>query len=121
LKHALQNQGANAAQTYIELVNVVITGYYSLAVGQVEDADAPQRLQKGQAKHPVPILLLARLVVHQDGQKKRIGRALLRDAVAFAPWLFMQKMMPRIDIASSSISSPHQQTHCTYLCCSRVS
>ena len=81
LKHALQNQGANAAQTYIGLVNSVITGYYSLAVGQVEYADAPERLQKGLAKHPVPIMLLARLAVHQDWQKKGIGRALLRDAV----------------------------------------
>jgi GNAT superfamily N-acetyltransferase len=81
LKHALQNQGANAAQTYIGLVNGVITGYYSLAVGQVEFADAPERLQKGLAKHPVPIMLLARLAVHQDWQKKGIGRSLLRDAV----------------------------------------
>jgi len=81
LKHALQNQGANAAQTYIGLVNRVITGYYSLAVGQVEYADAPERLQKGLAKHPVPIMLLARLAVHQDWQRKGIGRSLLRDAV----------------------------------------
>jgi len=80
LKHALQNQGANAAQTYIGLVNRVITGYYSLAVGQVEYADAPERLQKGLAKHPVPIMLLARLAVHQDWQRKGIGRSLLRDA-----------------------------------------
>jgi GNAT superfamily N-acetyltransferase len=79
LRHALQNQGANAAQTYIGLVNGVITGYYSLAVGQVEYADAPERLQKGLAKHP--IMLLARLAVHQDWQKKGIGRVLLRDAV----------------------------------------
>ncbi len=81
LKHALQNQGANAAQTYVGLINGVITGYYSLAVGQVESADAPERLQKGLAKHPIPIMLLARLAVHQDWQKKGIGRSLLRDAI----------------------------------------
>ncbi len=80
LKHALQNQGANSAQTYIGLVDDVVTGYYSLAVGQVEYADSPERLQKGLAKHPVPIMLLARLAVHKDWQKKGIGRALLRDA-----------------------------------------
>jgi predicted N-acetyltransferase YhbS len=81
LKHALQNQGSNAAQTYVGLEDGVIIGYYSLAVGQVEYADSPERLQKGLARHPVPIMLLARLAVHNDWQKKGIGRALLRDAV----------------------------------------
>jgi GNAT superfamily N-acetyltransferase len=81
LKHGIQNQGANAAQTYIGLVNGIVTGYYSLAVGQVEYAGAPEPLQKGLAKHPVPIMLLARLAVHQDWQKKGIGSSLLRDAV----------------------------------------
>jgi predicted N-acetyltransferase YhbS len=52
-----------------------------LAAGQVEYADAPERLRKELASHPVPIMLLARLAVHQDWQKKRVGRALLKDAV----------------------------------------
>jgi GNAT superfamily N-acetyltransferase len=80
-KHALQNQGAGAAQTYIGLVGGVVIGYYSLAVGQIEYCDAPERLQKGLARHPVPIMLLARLAVHKDWQKRGVGRALLRDAV----------------------------------------
>lgn len=81
LKHALQNQGANAAQTYVALVDEVVAGYYSLAVGQVEYADAPERLKKGLARHPVPIMLLARLAVHKDWQRKGVGRGLLKDAV----------------------------------------
>jgi GNAT superfamily N-acetyltransferase len=81
LKHALQNQGANAAQTYVGLVEGVVVGYYSLAVGHVEYAEAPERLQKGLARHPVPIMLLARLAVHKDWQKKGVGRGLLKDAV----------------------------------------
>ena len=81
LKHALQNQGASAAQTYVGLVNGEVVGYYSLAVGQVEYTDAPERLQKGLARHPVPLMLLARLAVHKDGQGKGIGKALLKDAV----------------------------------------
>lgn len=80
-KHALQNQGASAAQTYVGLVNDAVVGYYSLAAGQMEYADAPERLRKGLARHPVPIMLLARLAVHKDWQGKGIGRALLRDAV----------------------------------------
>ena len=81
VRHALQNQGASAAQTYVGLVDGAVVGFYSLAVGQVEYADAPERLQKGLARHPVPIMLLARLAVHHDWQGKGIGRALLRDAV----------------------------------------
>jgi GNAT superfamily N-acetyltransferase len=80
-KYALQNSGAGASQTYVGLVEGIVVGYYSLAVGQIEYADAPERLQKGLAQHPVPIMLLARLAVHKDWQKKGIGRALLRDAV----------------------------------------
>jgi GNAT superfamily N-acetyltransferase len=80
-KYALQNQGSNAAQTYVGLAGEVVIGYYSLAVGQIEYVEAPERLQKGLARHPVPIMLLARLAVHKDWQKKGVGRALLRDAV----------------------------------------
>ena len=80
-KHALQNQGAGAAQTYVGLAGDVVVGYYSLAVGQIEYGDAPERLQKGLARHPVPIMLLARLAVDKDWQKKGVGRALLGDAV----------------------------------------
>ena len=81
IKYALRNQGASAAQTYVGLVDGVVVGYHSLAVGQIEYAEAPERLQKGLARHPVPVMLLARLAVHKDWQGKGIGRALLRDAV----------------------------------------
>jgi GNAT superfamily N-acetyltransferase len=80
-KHALQNQGAGATQSYVGLVDGVVIGYYSLAVGQIEYIDAPERLRKGLAQHPVPIMLLARMAVDKNWQKKGVGRALLRDAV----------------------------------------
>ena len=81
IKYALQNQSASSAQTYVGLVNDTVVGYYSLAVGQVEYGDAPERLRKGLARHPVPIMLLARLAVHKEWQGKGVGRALLRDAI----------------------------------------
>lgn len=80
-KYALQNQSASSAQTYIGLVNETVVGYYSLAVGQVEYSGASERMRKGLARHPVPIMLLARLAVHKDWQGEGVGRALLRDAV----------------------------------------
>jgi len=81
LKYALQNQGAGATQSYAGLVGDVVVGYYSLAVGQIEFGDAPERLRKGLARHPVPVMLLARLAVDKNWQKQGVGRALLRDAV----------------------------------------
>ena len=80
-KYALQNQGSSSAQTYVGLINEKVVGFYSLSVGQVEYAEAPERVQKGLARHPVPIMLLARLAVHKDLQGKGIGKGLLKDAV----------------------------------------
>jgi hypothetical protein len=45
----------------VALSGAEITGFYTLVVGQIEYADAPERLTKGLARHPVPIMLLARL------------------------------------------------------------
>ena len=81
IRHALQNQGSNAAQTYVGIVDGVVVGYYSLAVGQVEHQDAPERLAKGLARHAIPIMLLARLAVQTEWQRRGVGRALLSDAV----------------------------------------
>ena len=79
IKYALQNQSASSARTYVGLVNDSVVGYYSLAVGQVEYSDASERLRKGLARHPVPIMLLARLAVYKEW--KGMGRVLLRDAI----------------------------------------
>jgi GNAT superfamily N-acetyltransferase len=81
IKYALQNQGSNAAQTYLGIVDGVVVGYYSLAAGQVEYVDAPERLRKGLASHPVPIMLLARLAIAVSCQGQGLGAGLLKDAM----------------------------------------
>jgi GNAT superfamily N-acetyltransferase len=81
LRCALQNQQAGAAQTYVGLVDDDVAGYYSLAVGHVAREEAPERLTKGLARHPVPIMLLARLAVDRRWQGQGIGKALLKDAM----------------------------------------
>lgn len=81
LRYALLNQQAGAAQTYVGLVGDAVVGYHTLAVGHVTRQDAPARLTKGLARHPVPIMLLARLAVDRRWQGRGIGKALLRDAV----------------------------------------
>jgi GNAT superfamily N-acetyltransferase len=81
IRFALQNQQAGASQTYIALADEEVTGYYTLVVGQVECSAAPERLAKGLARHPVPIMLLARLAIATSWQGKGLGSGLLRDAM----------------------------------------
>ena len=80
-RFAWQNQQAGAAQTYIGLAGDAVTGYYTLAVGHVTREEAPERLTKGLARHPVPIMLLARLAVEHRWQARGVGKALLKDAM----------------------------------------
>ncbi|MEP7456291.1 GNAT family N-acetyltransferase [Phyllobacterium sp. SB3] len=82
VRFALPNQMANASQTYIGIADDdAIVGFYTLVVGEVRHEEAPERLTKGLARHPVPVMLLARLGVSGAWQGKRIGAGLLRDAI----------------------------------------
>ena len=91
VRYAFQSQQAGASQTYIALADNVVVGYYTLVVGQVEYAAAPERLTKGLARHPVPIMLLARLAIGTSWQGKGLGAGLLKDA--------MQRTLRAADIA----------------------
>lgn len=81
VRYALQSQQAGASQTYVGLAGDDLVGYYTLTFGSVEHADAPVRLGKGLARHPIPLMVLARLAVSSDWQGRGIGSALLKDAV----------------------------------------
>jgi hypothetical protein len=99
LRYAWQNQQAGAAQTYVGIVDSAIVGFHTLAVGQVMHEDAPVRLTKGMARHPVPIVLLARL------------------AVASERWRCMRRMT-RLDVFMSiSILWRRRAIRCTCLYC----
>lgn len=80
-RFALTNQKANSAQTYVCCQDGVVVGFYSLAVGSVEPKNAAPRVLKGMARHPVPVMILARLAVDLKHQGVGLGRALLRDAL----------------------------------------
>jgi GNAT superfamily N-acetyltransferase len=81
VRHAFQNQQANASQTYVGLSGDDVIGFHTLVVGDVAYEGAPERLTKGLARHPVPVMLLARLAVSLDWQRKGVGGGLLRDAI----------------------------------------
>jgi GNAT superfamily N-acetyltransferase len=81
-RHAWANHKAGGAQTYVCLAGDAVVGFYSLAVGSVEPAQAPPRVvAQGLARHPVPVMILARLAVDAGHQRQGLGRALLKDAL----------------------------------------
>jgi GNAT superfamily N-acetyltransferase len=57
-----------------------VVGCCSLTTGSVEYAESAERLRKGLARHPVPVIL-ARLAVDGRRQGKGLGAALLLDAL----------------------------------------
>lgn len=79
--YALVNQKANSVQTYVCCQGDMVVGFYSLAVGSVDPIAAPSRVMKGLARHPVPVMILARLAVDEEHQRKGLGQALLKDAL----------------------------------------
>ncbi|OIR14927.1 hypothetical protein GALL_40430 [mine drainage metagenome] len=81
-RHALANHQSGSAKTFVATTDrKVVVGYYSLSASQVLYADAPTRLQKGVARHPIPVVLLARLAVDLTWHGKGLGSGLLKDAI----------------------------------------
>ncbi|SRR5216110_1681281 len=81
IRFALTNQQANASQTYVGLADSTVIGFYTLVVSEVSYDDAPERLKRGLARYPVPLMLLARLAVSQEWKGKGVGAGLLKDAM----------------------------------------
>ena len=80
-QYALQNQKKNAARTFVATRGNRIVGYYTLAYGSVSIEIAPVHISKGLARHPVPVMLLARLAVDLNEQGTGLGKGLLKDAL----------------------------------------
>lgn len=81
IRHALPNHQAGAAKTFVATAGDLVAGYYSLAASQVIHASASDRLKKGLSSHPIPVVLLARLAVDVRWQGRKLGLALLKDAI----------------------------------------
>ena len=64
IRHALQAQQSNGSQTYVAADGQEVAGFYTLVVGQTDHADAPARVIKGMPRHPIPLMIVARLAVH---------------------------------------------------------
>lgn len=78
---ALTNLQADSAQTFVVHRGGVVVGYYSLTAGSVRPEQAPARVAKGLARHPIGAILLARLAVDARERGRGLGKALLKDAL----------------------------------------
>lgn len=81
IRHALRAQQANSSQTYVAVSGSEVVGFYTIVAGEVHHANAPERVTKGMPRHPIPLLVLARLAVHSKAQGRGIGAGLLLDAL----------------------------------------
>jgi GNAT superfamily N-acetyltransferase len=99
LLHALTNQRANSSRTYVALRGEQVVGFHTLVVGSVLPEQAPERVRKGQARHPIPLMVLARLAVSCEEQGKGLGSGLLKDAI--------QRTMAAADIAGIRALAVH--------------
>lgn len=81
IRFALPSQLSNSSRTYLALADDVVVGFYTLVFGDVCYDDAPERLRKGVARHPIPLMILARLAVSRPWAGKGLGSGLLKDAM----------------------------------------
>jgi GNAT superfamily N-acetyltransferase len=83
IEHARQAVAAGAARVFVMLdaEQHRVCGYYALGAAAVAHEQATERARKGQPRHPVPAVLLARLAVDASVQRRGIGAWLLKDAM----------------------------------------
>ncbi|MBI3617798.1 MAG: GNAT family N-acetyltransferase [Candidatus Omnitrophica bacterium] len=75
------NNQNSSARTYVAAKNNRAVGYYTLTPGSVSKKESPERIGKGLASHPIPVIILARLAIDRKEQGTGLGKGLLRDAL----------------------------------------
>ena len=82
-KHALQAHHAGTSRVYVVTLAGArrVVGYHALAAASVEREDTPARVKRGTGRHPIPVILLARLGVDVTEQRRGLGAALVKDAL----------------------------------------
>jgi len=82
-KSANQSQGIGYSRTYIAVRtgDRAVAGYYALAVSSVEFEHLSEEHRKRLPRHPVPVMLLARLAVDRTSQRQGVGGFLLADSI----------------------------------------
>lgn len=81
VRYAMQAQSSGSARTCVVVEGGRVVGYFSLAVGQADDMEVPDRISKGMGSYPIPVVILARLAVSLQDQGKGIGIGMLQEAI----------------------------------------
>lgn len=78
-----QYEKRNLGRTYVAVhpPDKTVGGYFTLASGAVAFQNLPEPMARKLPKHPVPVVLLARLAVDRRTQGQGLGEALLFDAL----------------------------------------
>jgi GNAT superfamily N-acetyltransferase len=80
-RRALANQLSGASRTFVALdEHRFVLGYYALAAGAVAHEGATGAVRRNMPD-PIPVLVLGRLAVARRAQGRKLGAALLQDAV----------------------------------------
>ena len=80
-RYALENQKSGKSRTYVATRGTTVVAFYSLAAGGVAPTEASDRIAKGQGSQDIPVILIGRLAVRIDEQRKGLGRHMLLDAL----------------------------------------
>lgn len=81
-RRARKSHASGGARVFVvtESEDRNVIAYYALAAGSVKRDDAPGRLSRNMPD-PIPVVVLARLAVHSNHERRGLGRGLLKDAV----------------------------------------
>jgi GNAT superfamily N-acetyltransferase len=79
-RRALANHVSGASRTYVVTEGQKVVGYYCLASGALALSEAPGPIRRNMPD-PVPMAILGRLAVDRSWKGKKLGAALLKDAV----------------------------------------
>jgi len=82
LRHARQAQSSGSARTFVVCDEGRVAGYFSLTVGQIDTLAAPDRIRRGMGQYPIPLVILARLAIDRNYQRRGLGFSLLQDAIS---------------------------------------
>ncbi|SIO62773.1 Acetyltransferase (GNAT) domain-containing protein [Singulisphaera sp. GP187] len=83
LRLVSQYEKRNLGRTYLAVRpgGKTVAGYYTLASGSVAFQNLPETSARKLPRHPVPVVLIARLAVDKTAPRQGLGAALLMDAL----------------------------------------
>jgi GNAT superfamily N-acetyltransferase len=110
-RFAWANSQNDSARVYVaHRRDSIIAGYHALVAGEISREEAPERIGRGLAAHPVGIIVLGRLAVDLGSQGCGLGRTLLQDALLRA-----EQAAEVIGVRAVMVQAINQQARDFYL------